>query len=227
VIAREKGLSLSHRPSHVVTGAEKLLKTQRADIAAFTGAVLTDQYGLSEGCGNASHCEQFAYHEDFEFGIIEPLDPVRNADNSVSARVIMTGFACPEFPLIRYEVGDRAVWESPDKECPCGRASTVIREIEGRVEDYVVTPEGRRIMRFDYCFKDSTNVREAQVVQRRMGEVVLRIVRRPSYSIGDERDLVDQIHHWISPNLSVAFEYVDDIPREIGGKFRAVKSELR
>jgi len=227
VTARDRGISLKHRPSYVVTGAEKLLETQRSDIAEFTGAVFTNQYGLSEGCGNASHCERLTYHEDFEFGIVEPLDPVRNADNSVSARVIMTGFACPEFPLIRYDVGDRAVWESPDKVCSCGRASTVIREIEGRVEDYIITPEGRRIMRFDYCFKDSTNVREAQVVQRCLGVVVLRIVRRPHYSLKDERHLVDQIHHWISPILSVEFEYLDDIPRENGGKFRAVKSEIR
>jgi len=53
--ALEAGLTLSHPPRFVFTGAENMLGYQRRDIAALTGATLTDQYGFSEGCGNAAH----------------------------------------------------------------------------------------------------------------------------------------------------------------------------
>jgi len=123
-------------------------------------------------------------------------------------------------------VGDSAIWEPPTFRCPCGRHSRVVQSIEGRSEDYVLTPEGRRIARFDYIFKESQHVKECQVVQAAPGEVSLRIVRRPEYGVADERLLRSEVAHWISPALAVHFEYVEQIEREPNGKFRAVKSLL-
>ena len=223
--AMDAGESLSSRPSVVATGAENMLDFQRRDIATFTGAVLTDQYGFSEACGNASQCESFRYHEDFEFGVMECVDG-KSAGGGTSGRVVCTGFANPAFPLIRYEIGDTAAWDAETQRCRCGRQSRVLLSIDGRMDDYVVTPEGRRIMRFDYIFKDTHNVNEAQVVQHRLGEIVIRIVRRPDYGVADENLIRSEISAWISPRLGIQFDYVAEIERERNGKFRAVKSLL-
>ena len=225
--ATESGIVPKTHPRVIVTGAEPLHEFQRRDIAGFTGAVLTDQWGFSEGAGNASQCEHFRYHEDSEFGILECVEPVSLPGGRISGKLVCTGFANSSFPFIRYEVGDTAVWETPDFRCPCGRRSRVLAQIEGRNEDYVLTPEGRRIARFDYVFKEAANVKECQVVQKAPGEVTLRIVRRPQYSSADERELRSEVARWISPSLIVDFEYVGAIERESNGKFRAVKSELR
>jgi len=224
--AREKGLGLTTPPRVIVTGAENVLAPQRRDITAFTGAVMTDQYGASEGCGNASHCPAFVYHEDFEFGILECEDPAPGGDGRWRGGILCTGFANPEFPFIRYRIGDTALWENPASICPCGRRSCALLAIEGRLDDYVITPEGNRIMRFDYLFKDTQNIRECQVVQDKLGEITIRVVRRPEYSAKDETLVVDEVHRWISPRLGVVFDYVSEIPRETNGKFRAVKSLL-
>jgi len=217
------GLALKSPPRAVFTGAENLLEFQRRDIQRFTGAILTDQYGCSEGCGNASHCPEFVYHEDFEFGILEG----REFQSGNPARSILcTGFACDAFPLIRYEVGDTGLPGDGAKACRCGRQSNVWLRIEGRKDDYVITPEGLQIMRFDYVFKDALNVQEAQVVQERLGEITVRIVRRPSYSSQDEVAIDREIHRWISARLAVRFQYVPEIAREPNGKFRAVLSHL-
>jgi phenylacetate-CoA ligase len=222
----EVGVRLSRPPRFVFTGAENVLDYQRRDIAAVTGATLTDQYGFSEGCGNASHCKALVYHEDFEFGIIECVDPRPVGDGRVAGRIVCTGFASPDTPLIRYDVGDIGVWERPDHRCSCGRESAILTAVDGRRDDYVVTPEGGRIMRFDYLFKDTQNIREAQVIQRRPDAIALRIVRRDGYSARDETLLRDQVRQWISPTIGVSFEYTDEIPRQPNGKFRAVVSEL-
>ena len=222
--ARDAGLALTSRPRVISTGAENMLDFQRRDIMEFTGATLTDQYGCSEGCGNASQCPAFAYHEDFEFGILEgqerlPGDPAKT--------ILCTGFASPVFPFIRYEVGDTAVWRSESDPCSCGRRSRVLSRIEGRKDDYVVTPEGARIMRFDYIFKDSENVKEAQVVQRSPGTATVRAIRRAAYSLKDEEAIRRQFARWISPTLKLTFEYINEIERERNGKFRAVVSHLK
>jgi len=221
--ASAAGLSLQSPPRAVFTGAENMLDFQRRDIQKFTGAILTDQYGCSEGCGNASHCPEFVYHEDFEFGIMEGCE--LNSGNPARS-ILCTGFACPDFPLIRYEVGDTGVTQERGRSCACGRQSDVWLRIEGRKDDYVVTPEGLHIMRFDYIFKDAMNVQEAQVIQERSDEIMIRIVRRPSYRAKDEGEIRSEVARWISPRLKVRFEYVSELEREANGKFRAVLSRL-
>jgi phenylacetate-CoA ligase len=220
--ATQAGLTLQLRPRVVFTGAENMLDFQRRDIQKFTGAILTDQYGCSEGCGNASHCPEFVYHEDFEFGIMEGVEIPGNAAKSI----LCTGFANDAFPLIRYEVGDTGVWQAHDNPCRCGRSSRVLLRIEGREDDYVITPEGTRIMRFDYVFKDALKVKEVQIVQNLPGEITVRLVRRPGYGTNDEVEIRCEIQRWISPRLAVRFEYVQEIEREQNGKFRAVLSRL-
>ena len=208
----------------ITTGAENILANQRTDIEEFTGAILTDQWGMTEACANASQCRNMIYHEDFELGVIERVE-TRRVDGVIEGNLLCTGFATPDFPLIRYEPGDIGVW-TDDTQCSCGLQSPTLSGILGRMDDYVVTPEGARIMRFDYVFKHSVNVRECQVVQDQIGEIRLRIVRRPAYSSADEHLLETEIRKWISRTLRVQFEYVSEIERESNGKFRAVKSFL-
>lgn len=81
-------------------------------------------------------------------------------------------------------------------------------------------------MRFDYIFKDTLHVKEAQVVQEVPDTIKLRIVRRPNFSKRDELLLQHEVAERVSPNLKVEFEYVPEIEREANGKFRAVKSYL-
>ncbi len=221
--ARDAGLRLAEPPRVIFTGAENMLDFQRRDIQAFTGAILSDHYGCTEACGNASRCTEFIYHEDFEFCIMEGIE--QTAGDSVKT-IVCTGFACDAFPFIRYEVGDTAVWQER-KGCACGRQSAVLQRIEGRRDDYIVTPEGARIARLDYLFKDALNVKEAQIVQDRLGEITICVVRRSTYGTKDEMEIRRDIRSWLSPSLKVRFEYVDEIPRQPNGKFRAVLSRLQ
>jgi phenylacetate-CoA ligase len=220
--ASDAGLRLISPPRVISTGAENMLDFQRRDIQAFTGAILTDHYGSTEACCNASRCPEFVYHEDFEFGIMEGVE---RTPGDAARSIVCTGFACDAFPFIRYEVGDTAVWQK-DAGCKCGRSSRVMSRIEGRTDDYVVTPEGARIARLDYLFKDALNVKEAQIVQERPGEVTIVLVRRNAYGAKDEMEIRRDIKSWLSPSLEVRFEYVQEIPRGPNGKFRAVLSRM-
>jgi len=220
--ATDAGLRLTTPPRVIFTGAENMFDFQRRDIQAFTGAILTDHYGCTEACCNASRCPEFVYHEDFEFGIMEGVE---QSSGDATKTIVCTGFACDAFPFIRYEVGDTAVWQDGSG-CRCGRSSRVLLRIEGRTDDYVVTPEGARIARLDYLFKDALNVKEAQIVQDRPGEIAILLVRRSAYGTKDEMEIRRDIRSWLSPSLEVRFEYVQEIPRGPNGKFRAVLSRL-
>ena len=153
------------------------------------------------------------------------LDQAVPVENGRQGEILATGFANLGMPFIRYQNGNTAVFS--DRECGCGLHSQIIEDIVGRNEDYIVTPEGLHIQRLDYIFKDTSEVKECQVVQKVFGEMILRIVRRNSYSVATEKKLLVNISQWISPTIKVKFEYVDEIPRTKAGKFKAVVSELK
>jgi phenylacetate-CoA ligase len=221
-LIEESGCEITAPPRVIFTGAENLYDYQREVMARVFKAPVTDEYGFSEGCGNAARCEHDLFHEDFEFGILECDNGERLDERTRQGRIIATGFAGQAMPFIRYDVGDVGTWQS--SACSCGRQSQVLTAINGRVEDFVVTPEGRRILRFDYVFKDTQNIRDAQVVQREPSGICLRIVRRAGYSMADEELLRREVRNYVSARLAVEFEYVDEIEREPSGKIRAVKS---
>jgi len=221
-LIEESGYQVAAPPKMIFTGAENLYENHRRLMRNVFKADVTDEYGFSEGCGNASRCERDVFHEDFEFGILECAEGKSIAGDTRQGRIVATGFGSYGMPFIRYDVGDVGTWK--DDVCECGRSSKVLTGIDGRVEDFVITPEGRKILRFDYVFKDAHNVRDAQVVQREVGEIRLLVMRRNAYSQADEEHLRREIRTKISSKLRVAFEYVDEIEREPNGKIRAVKS---
>lgn len=224
-LLEENGYRVQAPPKMIFTGAENLFEDQRHLMSRVFQSEVTDEYGFAEGCGNASRCEADVYHEDFEFGILECDKAQSIGTGHQQGRIVATGFSSYAMPLIRYEVGDVGTWRKSG--CACGRVSKLLTQIDGRAEDYVVTPEGRKILRFDYIFKDTTNVRNAQIVQKELGSISLNIVRRPTYSQSDEELLKKEIRNRISSTLSVNFQYVDEIERESNGKIRAVKSLIK
>lgn len=224
IIIEDLNLRITEPPKIIFTGAESLLEYQRDKIALVFRCEVTDQYGFSEGCGNASKCKFDLFHEDFEYGILECHNPIINEDGSKTGVVLATGFTNLAMPFLRYKVGDTATWVETN--CKCGRESKTIAGINGRNEDYIITPEGNKILRFDYLFKDTTNIVEAQITQKKLGEIIIRIVKGEGYSDTEENLLIKETYLKISPKLDVKFEYVNKIEREQTGKFRAVKSYL-
>lgn len=223
-LVEDSGLEITNPPLFLFPSAEKLYDYQREQILRVLPNIqIMEHYGFSENAASASKCLNGCYHEDFELGHMELKDAVKTKDG-FTGELLATGFHNYGMPFVRYNVGDTLTFSSA--KCTCGLSSQMIANIEGRNEDYIITPEGARIMRFDYIFKNAKAIKECQVVQRKCGEIVLVIVRRASYSIDVEKELVNAVHSFISPTLKVNFEYVTEIPRTKAGKFKAVVSEL-
>ena len=218
------GLTIAYPPKIVFTGAEKLLENQKRCIERVLQCPVTDHYGFSEGAGNATKCKHGNYHEDFEYGHMEPYQKKSVTADTFSGEILATGFANYAMPFIRYNVGDTATWSS--QKCPCGRNSSVIANIDGRTEDFIITPEGLTMKIHSYLFKDTKEIQECQIVQYKINEVVFRIIKRPGYSKANEVQLIQKVRQWISKTIAVNFEYVSTIERTEAGKFKAVISYL-
>lgn len=218
----ETSRRLPHPPRMVFTGAETLLPHQRRIIAEAFSSKVSDQYGASEHCGNISECDQGSYHVDLEFGVVEFL-PIPNLPPSVG-RIVCTGLHNRAMPLIRYEIGDIATLDN--RVCPCGRQAPVVNKIDGRIESYIITPDGRQLGRLDFLFKKSVNIVEAQLVQNQLERVTFKIVRGPNYGKADEERLLRDIRTYMGDSFIIDLQYLDEIPKDGRGKFRQIISSV-
>jgi phenylacetate-CoA ligase len=168
-------------------------------------------------------CGQRRLHVDMEFGIVE-VEVEEESEEWVRGPLLVTGFANDATPLLRYRVGD--VGTRSKTPCPCGRAGDVFIDVDGRIEDYVMTPDGRLVGRLDHIFKEQLDVAEAQVLQQTRDALEVLVVRRPSYDDASERALLKEFRTRLGDQIAIQLRYVDEIPRERNGKLRAVKSAV-
>jgi phenylacetate-CoA ligase len=202
------------RPKAVFTASETLLAAQRSTIERAFGAKVFNWYGQTELTCNIVECERGRLHVRTDYGFLEVLD-----DGSM----VCTGFNNLAMPMIRYRTGDRI--RMGKGECECGRPFPVVDEIEGRIEDYVSTPEGYLVGRLDHLFKGADGVREAQIIQREQSTLILRVVREETYSMASEEHIREEARKRLGPLMRIAFEYPTHIERGAGGKFRFVVNE--
>jgi phenylacetate-CoA ligase len=182
-----------------------------------------DRYGVSEKVVSMTECEAGSLHVDMEFCIVEVEVNEENED-SVSGPLLCTGLADHATPLFRYRIGD--VGTLSKRPCRCGRAGPAFLHVDGRIEDYVLTPDGRLIGRLDHIFKAQLDVSEAQIVQETPQAVRVLLVPRASYSSTSERLLLKEMRARLGDEIQIEVQLVEEILREPNGKFRAVKSSV-
>ena len=137
------------RPKAVFTASETLLDFQRKIIEEAFGCKVFSWYGNTEMVAHATECELGGMHVQLLHSVMEITDEKGNpVGEGVEGIMIGTGLDNWAMPLIRYKVGDVAV--PALRRCSCGRGYPLVEKIVGRVEDYVVTPEGRYVGRLDH-----------------------------------------------------------------------------
>jgi phenylacetate-CoA ligase len=205
----------------VVTSGDTLWPEYRQSIEEGFGCKVYDYYGSHEGALIISECEEGRLHVQPESGILEILDELGNpcAPGEVGEMVV-TGLLNDAMPLIRYRTGDMAAW-SLEKECPCGRQSLLISHIEGRVDDYLLLPDGRKIGRLSTAIKKTLNIRSAQIAQDALDHVWLLILPDENYHSDDGKLIQEDITSRIG-NFSVDIVTTDVIPKMPSGKQRLV-----
>ncbi len=218
----DEGISLPRPPRVVSTGAETVLPHHRAAIESAFSSIVADQYGATEQCANFSECELHTYHHDYEFGVVEYVPAP--SSSSDTRRLVCTGFRNLAMPLIRYDIGDLVTMSY--EQCVCGRPSRSVDRIDGRIESYVRTPDGRQLSRLDFIFKKNAHIEEAQFVQNAVDSVDVLLVLRSRVEAFDEASLVAELRRYLGEVIEISVRRVDKIERSANGKFRQIVSRL-
>jgi len=216
----ESGIDLGYEVRWVTIGAENLMPQQAIVIERAFGVRPRQNYGMAEAVANFSECEYGTLHVDEDFSAVEFVPH----PSGLGFKVIGTNFTNLATPMLRYDVGDIVTLSK--NVCTCGRPGRVVATVDGRNEDYVILKSGAHLGRMDHVFKDMVNIREAQIYQRRIGELIIRIVRGSRYNEDDEKVLLREVRKRVGEDTEIILEYVNQIIRSRTGKLRFVISEI-
>ena len=221
----EQGLAPPPSLRAVITTSEKVTAEMRRVMEEAYRCPVFEEYSTVENISFASACENGRLHVSPEAGIVEILRPDGTpCDPGEPGEVVATGLLRAYQPLIRFRLGDEAMWD--DAPCPCGRSLPVLKEVIGRLEEVVTGPDGRRLVRFHGIFVDLPAVREGQIVQEALDHIRVKVVPSASWTGDAVTEIQARVRQRLGHGVRVDVERVPHIPRTAAGKFRAVISKI-
>src|SRR5690606_31174902 len=156
--------------------AETVTAETRKTIESFFKAKIYDQYASSEGAPFIFECKNGNLHLELQSGVFEVLDKNNQATNS--GRLIVTSFTNEGTPLIRYDIGDSITLEDESKTCTCGNKNPLVKEILGRIDDYVFSLENGKINlgNVSNTLKDTRGIVRFQAIQNQLDTIEVLLV---------------------------------------------------
>ena len=215
----------SHRPRGALSTAMVLHPHERREIETVFQCPVFDRYGCEEVSLIASECEA---HQGLHLNTDAVWVEVVEDHPGLPGKLIVTDLLNRGMPLLRYEVGDRARLSTDA--CPCGRSYPLLREVSGRVADYLLTPDGDYVSGISLTENFATlipGVEQVQVIQDRRNHIIVRLVPDPGFGEESRARISALIAERFGPGMSYDVTLEDRIPPEASGKYRFSINQLR
>jgi phenylacetate-CoA ligase len=210
------------RPRGILTTAMVLHDWQRRVIEEVLSCPVTNRYGCEEVSLIACECQRHAgLHVNAEGVYVELLRDGEPVPPGEPGSVVVTDLTNRAMPMLRYHVGDVAVWSA--RSCPCGRGLPLLERLEGREADYVLTPAGELISGISLTENFALHVpgvAQLQIIQETLQRFRFRIVRSPGFGLSSLRRIGELVHERFGPDVGFEIEHVERIPQEPSGKYR-------
>jgi phenylacetate-CoA ligase len=226
---KARGLT-PYQPHSMVTSAEVLERDERALLEEVFGCPVFNRYGCREFSVVASECESHrGLHTMAESLYVEIEGDDGPARAGEPGAILVTDLLNLAMPMIRYRIGDIGSWETG--ECSCGRSLPRLREIGGRVTDFLVGSDGRLVSGVfivTYLIAQRPRLGQVQIVQDTPGKVLFRI--KPGQGFQPEEDfdyLTSHTCQYLGPETEVEFQVVPELRVEASGKMLVCRSTVK
>jgi len=226
----------THLPRAVSYFSDHLGERTRRLIQEEYGIPVFGTYTAVESLKIGYECEAHAgFHLHPDMSIVRIVgEGGQDARDGELGEVVLTNLFNRGTILINYRLGDRG--RLTREPCPCGRASPRVTHLEGRVDEVLTLPNGRRLPAFALLYPlferdGAPNVRQYQAVQQAEDRLDLRVVPAqhadwPALAA----DLEARARKQLGNGVTVAVRHVDLIPPGPTGKvsrFVALNADRR
>ena len=195
------------------TSSESLYDYQREKIEEVFSTKIWDWYG---------NAERTIALEQNQAGRYDEL-PLYSVNEFHDDHAITTGLTNPNFPLIRYKVED--VFTLSDQRT---KGYRVVERIQGRKYDFVLLPDGTKVVSFGRALKGINHLMFTQIVQRELSGFSVNIVVSDRFGPQDEQQIRRNIIDLVGPEASFSIVHIEeqDIIRSKSGTFKLVLNQM-
>jgi phenylacetate-CoA ligase len=211
------------RPKGMYSAGMILHDYEREKVEEVFDCKLQDRYGTEELGLLAAECKsQEGLHVNTDAHFIEFIG--RGGERVTSGErgnVVVTDLTNYVMPFIRYDLEDIAIPSA--RRCSCGRTQPLIEKVEGRVADFLISPDGRLVSGIsltDHFAGQIPGVSQMQIVQEKLDFLRIRVVRDQFFDESSRQSVSKLIHEFFGERMKFEFEFVQEIPREPSGKYR-------
>ncbi len=104
----------------------------------------------------------------------------------------------------------------------------MLESIDGRTTDLILTPSGNYVAGpgLTLVIKDVETLEQLQIIQESKDELLVKVVKGKGYTDKDQALLIKNLHKYISEDIKIQIQIVDEIPVEPSGKQRFVISKV-
>jgi phenylacetate-CoA ligase len=215
-IARESGI-FYHCPRCIISIGESLPVSIRRMLSdAYKGARIYDYYSMAENAALITECRYGNKHVMNDYAFHEFVNPEGRSIMAGQGEIVGTSYYNYAMPLIRYRTRDYARLPANETCCPCGQTYPTVEMIEGRKEDFIVTPEGRLLNLFEEATHEGRGIAASQYIQDAPDRLTVNIL--PSMDFDPEclPVLEKALRLRIGSTMKIEFKLVEALERRPG-----------
>lgn len=215
-IAQQAGIDY-HRPRTIISLGESLPVSVRRTLSdAYGGAKIFDYYGMHENSALVTECRHGTKHVIDDYAYHEFVDPTGQSVDAGRGEIVGTSYYNYAMPLLRYRTRDFARLPAVQTPCPCGRAFPSVEIIEGRKEDFVVTPDGRILQLFEEPMNEGRGIAASQFIQDAPDHLTVNILPSPDFEPECLPAVAEQLNRCLGPTMKIDFRLVEELERRPG-----------
>ena len=140
-------------------------------------------------------------------------------------RIVVTDFTQHAVSYIRYDTGDIGR-VSNQNDSQREWHSQVLESIDGRKDDIITTPKGRKIGRLSHVTKPGRGIIESQIAHIAPEQIEIRVVPAPDFDPESMNEVLAVASKLLGDDMDIKWQLVDTIPRTSRHKFKHVVREF-
>lgn len=203
-----------------LTSSEVLRPQVWRFISGILGCRLVDYYGQAERVAFAYACAPGEYRFLPGYSHVELL-PADDEGGEVLYEIVGTSLWNSAMPLVRYRTGDLvrlpAAWGAAELE-EVALGVRAFGGILGRDGDFLLSPEGTRLISPNHFLREVPHLSRVQVIQETACEVRIRVLATERFSAADQAELLRNVRKKVPPSMRVSIERVEALERTARGK---------
>lgn len=227
-LAATEGL---HLPSLklVIASSEVLSPKTRQQTQEVLKVPVYDYYGQAERVNFAYSLNGADFYFQPAYGLTELIKEREDADADLY-EIIGTSAWNTAQPLLRYKTGDLARLPknlTPAQVTEVAMGLKPFLGIEGRTEDYLLSPQGVKLIGMNHIPRGIDGAIQMQLVQTAPDKVDIYVVPSPSYGKADEAQLLKQARVKIPASMKLKVHVTERITRNASGKMPLIVRKLK